>query len=323
MIQKTIISACALMLSMFALPASHAADPFPVKPVQVVIPFAPGDTDNMLRPFLDKMGEFLGQSVIMTYKAGAGGGIGAGSVASSPPDGYTLVGTTQGSIVVVPTFNNAIKYSTDSFAPVASLSEGGFILVVKSDSQWKTMQELIEYSKKNPKKINYTTSGAMGVTHLIAEIFANEAGIQWTHIPEKGSGPAVTALLGGHVQLSSAAIGPAMAHVRAGTLRALAVFSDKRLKAFPDVPTLKELGYKVEARALYGILAPKDTPKAVVDAIFLAAKKAGEKYQMQISDSLTALGAQPALLDPKEYAAYVADQKAMFTTAKQTLKLSE
>ena len=323
MIQKTIISACALMLSMFALPASQAADPFPVKPVQVVIPFAPGDTDNMLRPFLDKMGEFLGQSVIMTYKAGAGGGIGAGSVASSPPDGYTLVGTSQGSIVVVPTFNNAIKYSTESFAPVASISEGGFILVVKADSQWKTMQELIEYSKKNPKKINYTTSGAMGVTHLIAEIFANEAGIQWTHIPEKGSGPAVTALLGGHVQLSSAAIGPAMAHVRAGTLRALAVFSDKRLKAFPDVPTLKELGYKVEARALYGILAPKDTPKAVVDAIFLAAKKAGEKYQMQISDSLTAMGAQPALLDPKEYAAYVADQKAMFTKAKQTLKLSE
>jgi len=323
MIQKTIISACALMLSMFALPVSQAADPFPVKPVQVVIPFAPGDTDNMLRPFLDKMGEFLGQSVIMTYKAGAGGGIGAGSVASSPPDGYTLVGTSQGSIVVVPTFNNAIKYSTESFAPIASISEGGFILVVKADSQWKTMQELIEYSKKNPKKINYTTSGAMGVTHLIAEIFADEAGIQWTHIPEKGSGPAVTALLGGHVQLSSAAIGPAMAHVRAGTLRALAVFSDKRLKAFPDVPTLKELGYKVEARALYGILAPKDTPKAVVDAIFLAAKKAGEKYQMQISDSLSALGAQPALLDPKEYAAYVADQKAMFTKAKQTLKLSE
>ncbi len=115
MIQKTIISACALMLGMFALPASHAADPFPVKPVQVVIPFAPGDTDNMLRPFLDKMGEFLGQSVIMTYKPGAGGGIGAGLVASSQPDGYTLVGTSQGSIVVVPTFNNAIKYSTESF----------------------------------------------------------------------------------------------------------------------------------------------------------------------------------------------------------------
>ena len=323
MIQKKVLSSLILALGLFAMPALHAAEPFPIKPVQVVIPFAPGDTDNMLRPFIDKMGEFLGQSVIMTYKPGAGGGIGAGLVASSQPDGYTLVGTSQGSIVVVPTFNKEVKYSTESFAPVASISEGGFILVVKANSQWKTMQELIEYSKKNPKKINYTTSGAMGVTHLIAEIFANEASVEWTHIPEKGSGPAITALLGGHVELSSAAIGPAMAHVRAGTLRALAVFSDKRLKAFPDVPTLKELGYKVEARALYGILAPKDTPKPVVDAIFLAAKKAGEKYQLQISDSLSSLGAQIALLDPKEYAEYVADQKAMFTHAKQTLKLSE
>ena len=323
MIHKTIVSACVLMLSLFAMPSSHAAEPFPVKPVQVIIPFAPGDTDNMLRPFIDKMGEFLGQTVIMTYKPGAGGGIGASMVATSQPDGYTLVGTSQGSIVVVPTFNKEIKYSTESFAPIASLSEGGFILVVKANSQWKTMQELIEYSKKNPKKINYTTSGAMGVTHLVAEIFAKEAGIEWTHIPEKGSGPAVTALLGGHVELSSAAIGPALAHVRAGTLRALAVFGDKRLLAFPDVPTLKELGYKIEARALYGISAPKGTPKEVVDAIYLAAKKASEKYQTQMSESLSSLGAQIAVLDPKEYAVYLADQKAMFTNAKQTLKLNE
>ena len=163
----------------------------------------------------------------------------------------------------------------------------------------------------------------MGVTHLVAEIFAKEAGIEWTHIPEKGSGPAVTALLGGHVELSSAAVGPALAHVRSGSLRALAVFGDKRLIAFPDVPTLKELGYKIESRALYGISAPKDTPKEVVDAIYLAAKKASEKYQTQMSDSLSSMGAQIALLDPKEYAEYLAGQRAMFTTAKQTLNLSE
>ena len=185
------------------------------------------------------------------------------------------------------------------------------------------MQELIDYSKKNPKKINYTTSGAMGVTHLVAEIFAKEAGIEWTHIPEKGSGPAVTALLGGHVELSSAAVGPALAHVRSGSLRALAVFGDKRLIAFPEVPTLKELGYKIEARALYGISAPKNTPKEVVDAIYLSAKKASEKYQTQIGESLSSMGAQIAVLDPKEYAEYLADQKAMFTNAKQTLKLNE
>ena len=321
--QKHIFSTFILALSLLLAPTTQAADAFPIKPVQVIIPFAPGDTDSMLRPFLDKMGEFLGQQVIMTYKAGAGGGIGAGLVAASQPDGYTLVGTSQGSIVVVPTFNKEIKYSTDSFAPIASLSEGGFVLVVQASSQWKTMQELIDYSKKNPKKINYTTSGAMGVTHLVAEIFAKEAGIQWTHIPEKGSGPAVTALLGGHVELSSAAVGPALAHVRSGSLRALAVFGNTRLKAFPDVPTLKELGYKIESPALYGISAPKDTPKEVIDAIFLAAKKATEKYQTQIAENLSVFGAQIALLGPKEYAEYLAGQRAMFTTAKQTLNLSE
>ena len=157
--------------------SARAADEFPAKPVQVVIPFAPGDTDNMLRPFIDKMGEFLGQPVLMIYKAGAGGGIGASQVAASKPDGYTLVGTSQGSIVVVPTFNKEIKYSTDSFAPVASLSEGGFMLLVSANSPWKNLQDLVDYSKKNPGKIHYTTSGARGVTHLLAEIFADEAGV--------------------------------------------------------------------------------------------------------------------------------------------------
>ncbi len=210
--------------------AAHAADDFPVKPVQVVIPFAPGDTDNMLRPFIDKMGEFLGQPVLMTYKAGAGGGIGASMVAASKPDGYTLVGTSQGSIVVVPIFNKEIKYSTDSFAPVASLSEGGFMLLVSANAPWKSLQDLVDYSKKNPLKINYTTSGAMGVTHLLAEIFADEAGVKWTHIPEKGSGPAITALLGGHVEMASSAVAPALAHIRNGTLRPLATFGEVRLK---------------------------------------------------------------------------------------------
>jgi len=323
MIQKTIISACALMLSMLAMPTTQAAEAFPTKSVQVIIPFAPGDTDNMLRPFVDKMGEFLGQPVIMTYKPGAGGGVGAGLVATGKADGYTLVGTSQGSVVVVPTFNKDIKYTTDSFVPIAALSEGGFVLVVRASSPWKTMQELIEYSKKNPKKINYTTSGTNGVTHLVAEIFAQEAGIQWTHIPEKGSGPAVTALLGGHVELSSAAVASVLAHVRSGSLRPLVVFGNSRLKAFPDVPTLKELGYKIESPALYGILAPKDTPKEVVDAIFLAAKKATEKYQTQIAENLSVFGSQIQLLGPKEYAEYLAGQRVLFSTAKQTLKLSE
>lgn len=321
--KKTLLTAAiAITASIFNVSAI-AAEPFPTKTIQVVIPFAPGDTDNMLRPFLDKMGEFLGQPVILTYKAGAGGGVGAGMVATSKPDGYTLVGTSQGSIVVVPIFNKEIKYTTESFAPIASLSEGGFMLLVRSDSQWKNLKELIDYSKQNPKKINFTTSGAMGVTHLLAEIFANEAGVQWTHIPEKGSGPAVTALLGGHVEMTSSAVAPALAHIRAGTLRPLATFGENRLKAFPDVPTFKELGYKIASPGYYGISAPAGTPPEVVDAIYQAAKKATDKYQNQIGENLGGFGAEIKLLPPKEYAEYLASQKKLFSDAKKNLDLKQ
>ena len=319
---RRLIATLAMAASLLGAGA-QAADDFPVKPVQVVIPFAPGDTDNMLRPFIDKMGEFLGQPVVMVYKPGAGGGIGAGQVASSKPDGYTLVGTSQGSIVVVPTFNKDIKYSTDSFTPIASLSEGGFMLLVAASSPWKNLQDLIDYSKKNPGKINYTTSGAMGVTHLLAEIFADEANVKWTHIPEKGSGPAITALLGGHVEMASSAVAPALAHIRNGTLRPLATFGEVRLKAFPDVPTFKELGFKIASPGYYGILAPKDTPPEIVKAIYQSASKAVEKYNVQISDNLATLGAQIQLLGPKEYTDYLNSQRVLFSNAKQNLKLSQ
>jgi tripartite-type tricarboxylate transporter receptor subunit TctC len=321
--KKILLSVVTALSAGFGVLPTQAAEPFPTKSVQVVIPFAPGDTDNMLRPFLDKMGEFLGQPVLLTYKPGAGGGVGAGSVATSKPDGYTLVGTSQGSIVVVPIFNKEIKYTTESFAPIASLSEGGFMLVVRSDSPWKNLKELIDYSKQNPKKINFTTSGAMGVTHLLAEIFANEAGVQWTHIPEKGSGPAVTALLGKHVEMTSTAVAPALAHIRAGTLRPLATFGVNRLKAFPDVPTFQELGYKIASPGYYGILAPAGTPPEVVNAIYQAAKKATDTYQKQIGETLGGFGAEIKLLPPKEYAEYIASQKKLFSDAKKNLDLNQ
>jgi len=296
-----------------------AADPFPTKAVQVVIPFQPGDTDNLLRPFVDRMGEFLGQPVVLNYKPGAGGAVGAGQVASSRPDGYTLVGTSQGSIVVVPLANKDVKYSTDSFAPVAALAEGGMLLVVQSSSPWKSMKELIEHSRKNPGAINYTTSGAMGITHLLAEIFSKEAQLRWTHIPTQGSGPAITQLLGGHVNMSSTALAPALAHIKSGTLRPLAVFGDTRLRALPDVPTLRELGYNFASPVYYGISAPKGTPREVVDALYNAARKAVEKYGAQITDSLNVFGAETKLLGPDEYAQYLKSQQQIFGAEIKTM----
>ncbi len=295
-----------------ALPG-RAADSYPAKPIQLVIPFAPGDTDNMLRPFVEKMAEFLGQPVVLSYKPGAGGGIGAGFVANSKADGYTLVGTSPGSIVVVPLANKEVKYTPESFTPVASLAEGGLMLVVNASAPWKNLKELLDYSQKNPGEVTFSSSGPLGITHLLAEIFAKDAGLQWRHIPFQGSGPAITALLGGHVTMSATAIAPAQAHITAGTLRPMAVFGDSRLKSFPDVPTFKELGYNVGSPTLYGISAPKGTPREVVDALYAAVKKVNEKYAGAISANLALLGAETRLLGPDDYAAYLKQQNKLFS----------
>ncbi|SOE50832.1 Tricarboxylate transport protein TctC [Orrella dioscoreae] len=297
-----------------------AAQTFPAKPIQLVIPFQPGDTDNMLRPFVDRMQEFLGQPVVLNYKPGAGGGIGAGSVAASPPDGYTLVGSSPGSLVVVPLANKEVKYRFDDFAPVAALAEGGLMLVVPASSPWKTARDLVEASRRKPGDVTFTSSGALGITHLLAEAFAREAGVKWTHIPFQGSGPAITALLGGHVQMASTAIAPAQAHLQAGTLRALAVFGDQRLKAYPDVPTLRELGYRIGSPTLYGIAAPKGTPPEVVDRLYQAARQASEKYAGKIGETLTTFGAQAHVLGPREYAEYLKGQHALFAEAVKGLE---
>lgn len=303
-----------------ALPTqAQSTEPFPNKPIQLVIPFAPGDTDNMLRPFADKMGEFLGQPVVLNFKPGAGGGVGAGQVATSKADGYTLVGSSPGSIVVVPLANKDIKYSPESFTPVAAMSEGGLMLVVASASPWKSMKDVVEHSKKNPGSVTYSSSGTLGITHLLGEIFTKEAAVKWNHIPFPGSAPAIAALLGGHVDMASTAIGPAQAHIKAGTLRPLAVFGDTRLKAYPDVPTLRELGYKVGSPVLYGISAPKGTPKEVVNVLYAAVKKASEKYNEQIATNLSIFGAEIKVLGPDEYAAYLRNQNQLFSAAIKTL----
>ena len=314
---RTFLSTVAAALAGATLLAASPAfaQAFPVKPIQLVIPFAPGDTDMMLRPFVDRMSEFLGQPVTLNFKPGAGGGIGAASVAGSKGDGYTLVGSSPGSLVVVPLANKEMKYTTESFQPIAALSEGGLMLVVPAASPYASIKDLVEQAKKAPGKITFSTSGAAGITHLLAEIFAQDAGIKLSHIPFQGSAPAITALLGGHVDMASTAIGPAQAHIKAGTLRPLAVFSDRRLKAYPDVPTLREAGYKLGAPTLYGILAPKDTPREVVDALHAAARKVTEKYGDQIAQQLSVMGAEVKLLGPEEYAAYLKNQAQLFAEA--------
>lgn len=307
-----ILSVLGGILSLFSA-QSVAADKFPVKPVQVIIPFQPGDTDNLLRPFVERMGEFLGQPVSLVYKPGAAGAVGAGFVATSKPDGYVLVGTSHSSVSVVPLTNKQVAYSLDSFEPVACLVESGSLIVVLSSSPWQTFQDLIDASKKAPGKITFTSSGTFGTNHLIPEGLAKEAGVKWNHIPSQGSGPAITATLGGHVNMASTAVAPAAPHIKAGTLRPLAAYGNKRLQAFPDVPTLQELGYSIASPSYYGLLAPKGTPKAVVDKIYAAAQKAVENYNGQISTRLEPFGVEIKLMNPEDYKTWLKGQSALFS----------
>lgn len=306
-----IVASCTLGLALSA--TAHAGQPYPDRPIQLVIPFSPGDTDRMLRPITEKMGQYMGHPLVMNYKPGAGGGIGAAFTAAAAPDGYTLVGSSPGSLVVVPLANKEVTYTTDSFAPVAGISLGGMMIVAPSKSRYKTLADVVADAKARPDAIAYGTSGAMGISHLLGELFASEAKITLRHIPFKGSTPAVTALLGGHTDIAVSAVGPAQAHIDAGGLRPLAVFSDKRLVAYPDVPTVRELGYNVGSPTIYGLMAPKETPPQVIDALYQAARKVVAEHGAEVEKTLATLGAEVSVMGPKEYGAYLQQQRALFS----------
>jgi tripartite-type tricarboxylate transporter receptor subunit TctC len=286
---------------------------FPMKPVQIIIPFQPGSTDILLRPFVEKMPEYLGQPVIFIYKPGAAGSMGAGFVAAAKPDGYTLLGTSISSIVVVPLTQKDLPYTWKSFAPIACMVDVPNLLCVKADARWKDLKEFVAEARKNPGKISYTSSGAFGSLHISAESFFKEADIKMNHIPSQGSAPSVTAVLGGHVEMNYVTAGVVYPHLKAGTMRALTVFSKKRVKFLPDVPTATELGYPVVKPSYYGILAPKGTPKETVEAIYLSAKKALENHEAFIQDRFEKMSVQLDFRGPEEYAALLKNQEEFYS----------
>lgn len=285
---------------------------FPNRPIQVVIAFQPGETDNILRPFIEKMPEYLGQPVSFVYKPGAAGTVGAGFVAQAKPDGYTLIGTSQSSIVINPLTQKDAGYTWDSFAPIGCVAEGTLIFAVQSNARWKTIHDLVAEAKKNPGKISYSSPGALNIMHLGSEAFCQKAGIKLNHIPSQGSAPAVTALLGGHVDIAATGMSPAIPHIKTGTVRALAVFNEKRKQALPDVPTFSEMGYAVVIATKVGFLAPKGTPKEVIETIHLALKKVIENHQAFINDRIEKIGAQVDFMGPAEHEAFLKSQSDYF-----------
>jgi tripartite-type tricarboxylate transporter receptor subunit TctC len=246
------------------------ADTFPSKAVRLIVPFPPGGgTDILARPIAQKLSERWGQPVIVDNRGGAGGNIGTRAAAEAEPDGYTIILGVLGTHAVNQSlYANAGFDSTKDFAAITMVANTPNIVVVHPDVPVKSIEELVAYAKANPGKLNYATPGNGTPSHLATEIFKSMTGTELTHIPYKGSGPALTDMLGGQTQVWIANAPVVLPHIKTGKLRALATTSEKRPDIAPDVPTLSESvapGY--EADTWYGMFAPAKTPQPVLDTL--------------------------------------------------------
>jgi tripartite-type tricarboxylate transporter receptor subunit TctC len=258
--------------------AALAQDAYPSRPITMVVPFPPGGVADLTgRPTAIIMEKFLKQRIIVENKAGAGGAIGMAAVANSKPDGYTILMALSSISIIPPAerlFDRKPAYEMNQLAPIALISADPTVLVVRADAPWKTLKDFVESAKKNPGKINYSSSGVYGTLHMAMEIFASAAGIKLFHVPYQGGGPAVSALLGGQVEALASGPSAVISQIKAGKLRPLATWGDKRLASLPDVPTFKEVGYNAEFYIWSGLFAPAATPAPVMQALRGAVRQA-------------------------------------------------
>jgi len=263
-IQQLLIGAAAL-LSALSTNVALAQD-YPNKPIRLVVPFAPGGgADNTARIISDPLSKRLGQPVIIEYKPGAGGVIGAAFVASSPKDGYTLLYATPGQQMTAPYLMDKMPYdAATAFSSVIELIEGSNVLVVNKDLPVKSVQELIAYAKANPNKVNFASSGIGSSSHLAGELFKSMAGINIEHVPYKGSGAAVTEVVGGSVQMSIDSLSVYQSHIKAGNVKALGVSTLARNPAMPELPPIADTLKGYSASPINYITVPAGTPPAII-----------------------------------------------------------
>jgi tripartite-type tricarboxylate transporter receptor subunit TctC len=265
-------------LSLAALPLAYADEPYPSRPITLVVPFPPGGVADIVgRPIADALTRELKTPLVIETKPRAGGGIGIGLVAKAKPDGYTLL-LALSSISILPeadkVLGRASLYRLDQFMPIARLTADPTVLAVRADSPWKTLDEFIADARKRPGAITYGSSGNYGTMHMPMEMFAHTANLKLLHVPFTGGGPAVVALLGGQVDALSTGPSTVLQHVKAGKVRVLASWGDHRLASLPDVRTLAESGYDAVFFQWSGLFSPAGTPEAVVTRLREAARVA-------------------------------------------------
>jgi tripartite-type tricarboxylate transporter receptor subunit TctC len=305
---RLLIKALALSVACASYP-SHSQN-FPVRPVRILVPLAAGGgMDAVTRGLAQNLTETLGQTVVVDNRPGAGSNVSLEILANAAPDGHTLMMLSATTVIYPLLYESRFDIVRD-FTPVSQVTAQGYILVVHPSIPGKTVMDLVKHAKANPGKLNYASSGIGSPIHMTTELFNIATGTKMTHIPYKGMGAAYTDLIGGRINLSFATIISSQPHVNAGRLRALAVSPGKRAPAMPDVPTLQEAGVKVVVVNWYGLVAPKGTPKAVLDRILDETLKAVRSPEMQkrlLADGSEGVGSTPA-----QFAAHIRAEHAMW-----------
>jgi len=309
----------AAVLAATAFAGAAPAQTYPTKPIKVIVGFAPGGpADVMARLVATKMPAILGQSFIVENRPGAGGTIGAKAAADADPDGYTLLLGNTSTLVISPVVYQNIGYDpVKAFAPVAELGVTANLLAVNTSLPAKSVPELIALAKASPGKLNYASPGAGTPPHLIGELFKQRTGINIVHVPYKGGGLAIQAVMAGEVQMTFENTAVSLPLVQAGKLRGLAFTSERRNSRAPDIPTMIESGVPGFVTASFtGIVAPAGTPAAIVSRLNVAINECLKSPDVQAT--LTKLSVEPHIGSPDEFAAFLARERGIWVPLVKT-----
>jgi len=285
---------------------AHAQD-YPNKPIRMIVPYPPGGgTDVVARIVNEKLSQELGQAIVIDNKGGAGGSVGTEIASKAPPDGYTIL-LTLSSHTINPKLFPKLGYDVErDFIPISLAASIPQILVANPSVPATNMQELLAWMKANPGKVNYASVGVGSPAHIAGELLKLKSGVQMTHVPYKGGGPAMTDVIGGQVQLAIVSMPAALQFVKAGRVKALAVASAKRSASAPDVPTIAEGGLDVVVESWYGVLVPAKTPAPIVAKLNAAMVKV--LAMPDVKEKLFAQGAEAVSNTPAEFEAIIKDE---------------